>query len=178
MEYADWALRKFFEEARKQSWFENTIFVLEGDHGKLVGDAECELPQSYNHIPLMIYSNSITPAEHTAFGGQIDIQPTVLGLLGIDYLQNNFGVDLLKEERPCMFYTADNMIVGRNATQLYMYNYETNQEFAYHADNGKLVHVPMDDSFLPLKEYSFSMLQSAEYLVKHGKTVNSSETTF
>ena len=117
----------------------------------------------------MIYSNSITPAEHTAFGGQIDIQPTVLGLLGIDYLQNNFGVDLLKEERPCMFYTADNMIVGRNATQLYMYNYETNQEFAYHTDNGKLVHAPMDDSFLPLKEYSFSMLQSAEYLVKHGK---------
>lgn len=113
-----------------------------------------------------------------AFGGQIDIQPTVLGLLGIDYLQNNFGVDLLKEERPCMFYTADNMIVGRNATQLYMYNYETNQEFAYHTDNGKLVYVPMDDSFLPLKEYSFSMLQSAEYLVKHGKTVNSSETTF
>ena len=178
VEYADWALRKFFEEARKQSWFENTIFVLEGDHGKLVGDAKCELPQSYNHIPLMIYSSSITPAEHMAFGGQIDIQPTVLGLLGIDYLQNNFGVDLLKEERPCMFYTADNMIVGRNATQLYMYNYETNQEFAYHTDNGKLVHVPMDDSFLPLKEYSFSMLQSAEYLVKHGKTVNSSETTF
>ena len=31
-----------------------------------------------------------------AFGGQIDIQPTVLGLLGIDYLQNNFGVDLLE----------------------------------------------------------------------------------
>jgi hypothetical protein len=31
----------------------------------------------------------------------------------------------------------------------------------------------MDDSFLPLKEYSFSMLQSAEFLVKHGKTLNS-----
>ena len=33
VEYADWALRKFFEEARKQPWFDNTIFVLEGDHG-------------------------------------------------------------------------------------------------------------------------------------------------
>ena len=40
-----WALRQFFEEARKQPWFDNTIFVLEGDHGKLVGDAECELPE-------------------------------------------------------------------------------------------------------------------------------------
>ena len=74
VEYADWALRQFFEEARKQPWFDNTIFVLEGDHGKLVGDAECELPESYNHIPLMIYSSRIQPEEKTAFGGQVDIQ--------------------------------------------------------------------------------------------------------
>lgn len=173
VEYADWALRKFFTEARKQPWFDNTIFVLEGDHGKLVGDAECELPQSYNHIPLMIYSSRITPEEKNSFGGQVDIQPTVLGMLNIDYLQNNFGVNLLREERPCMFYTADNMIVGRNDSLLYLYNYETQQEFTYRIDNGKLVTVPMDDSFLPLKEYSFSMLQSAEYLVKHGKTTDS-----
>ena len=173
VEYADWALRQFFEEARKQPWFDNTIFVLEGDHGKLVGDAECELPESYNHIPLMIYSSRIQPEEKTTFGGQVDIQPTILGLLNIDYLQNNFGVDLLKEERPCMFYTADNMVVGRNDTLLYLYNYETQQELTYDIGNGKLNAVPMDDSFLPLKEYSFSMLQSAEFLVKHGKTLNS-----
>lgn len=176
VEYADWALSKFFEEARKQTWFDDTIFILEGDHGKLVGDAECELPQSYNHIPLMIYSSHIRSEERNDFGGQVDIQPTVLGMLGIDYLQNNFGVDLLKEKRPCMYYTADNMVVGRNDSLMYLYNYETQQEFTYHIDNGKLIAVPMDNCFLPLREYSFSMLQSAEYLVKHGKTVNSSET--
>ena len=77
VEYADWALRQFFEEARKQPWFDNTIFVLEGDHGKLVGDAECELPESYNHIPLMIYSSRIHPEEKNTFGGQVDIQPTI-----------------------------------------------------------------------------------------------------
>ena len=47
------------------------------------------------------------------------------------------------------------------------------QELTYDIGNGKLNAVPMDDSFLPLKEYSFSMLQSAEFLVKHGKTLNS-----
>ena len=72
-----------------------------------------------------------------------------------------------------MFYTADNMVVGRNDTLLYLYNYETQQELTYDIGNGKLNAVPMDDSFLPLKEYSFSMLQSAELLVKHGKTLNS-----
>ena len=67
--------------------------------------------------------------------------------MNIDYLQNNFGVDLLKEERPCMFYTADNMVVGRNDTLLYLYNYETQQELTYDIGNGKLNAVPMDDSF-------------------------------
>ncbi len=44
----------------------------------------------------MIYSSRIQPEEKTTFGGQVDIQPTILGLLNIDYLQNNFGVDLLE----------------------------------------------------------------------------------
>lgn len=114
------------------------------------------------------------------FGGRFVLYEISLRLksgehfvLRIIYLQNNFGVDLLKEERPCMFYTADNMVVGRNDTLLYLYNYETQQELTYDIGNGKLNAVPMDDSFLPLKEYSFSMLQSAEFLVKHGKTLNS-----
>ena len=48
------------------------------------------------------------------------------------------------------------MIVGRNDTLLYLYNYETQQEFTYHIDNGKLKAVPMDDLFLPLKRiYAF-----------------------
>ena len=51
VEYADWAIRQFMQEARKQPWFENTIFVLLGDHGKLVGSPYCEIPQSYNHVP-------------------------------------------------------------------------------------------------------------------------------
>ena len=56
-------------------------------------------------------------------------------------------MDLLKEERPCMFYTADNMVVGRNDTLLYLYNYETQQELTYDIGNGKLNAVPMDDNF-------------------------------
>lgn len=177
VEYADWALRNFFEEARKQPWFENTIFVLEGDHGKMVGDAECELPESYNHIPLMIYAPDTEPCEYDCYGGQIDVQATVLGLLGIDYMQNDFGVNLLKEKRPCMFYTADDMIAARDAKSLYIYNYETEQEFTYRIEGDKLMPVPSDENFLFLKVYGFSMLQAAEYLVKHGKTVTTRPDT-
>lgn len=173
VEYADWSVRQFFECAKKQPWFKNTIFVLEGDHGKLVGNAECEMPDSYNHIPLMIYSPSFKPQIKTCWATQIDIQPTLLGLLGINYKQNNFGINLLKEKRPCIFYTADNMIGARNHTHFYVYCPETKQEFFYllTKDDRKVGGKP-DKQFRFLKTYLFSMLQTAQYLVKKGKTVN------
>lgn len=105
VEYADWSIKQFITEAEKQPWFDNTIFVLLGDHGKLVDSPESEIPQSYNHIPLMIYGKGIQPEIRAQFGGQIDVAPTLLGLLNIGYIQNNFGINLLKEQRPCIFYT-------------------------------------------------------------------------
>lgn len=101
VEYADWSIKQFITEAEKQPWFDNTIFVLLGDHGKLVDSPESEIPQSYNHIPLMIYGKGIQPEIRAQFGGQIDVAPTLLGLLNIGYIQNNFGINLLKEQRPC-----------------------------------------------------------------------------
>lgn len=103
VEYADWSIKQFITEAEKQPWFDNTIFVLLGDHGKLVDSPESEIPQSYNHIPLMIYGKGIQPEIRAQFGGQIDVAPTLLGLLNIGYIQNNFGINLLKEQRPCVY---------------------------------------------------------------------------
>lgn len=87
VEYADWSIKQFMTEAEKQPWFDNTIFVLLGDHGKLVDSPESEIPQSYNHIPLMIYGKGIQPEIRAQFGGQIDVAPTLLGLLNIGYIQ-------------------------------------------------------------------------------------------
>ena len=176
VEYADWSIRKFMTEARKQSWFDQTIFVFVGDHGKLVGTPENEMPESYNHVPLMIYGKDIQPKQDYSLGGQIDIAPTLLGLLGIDYIQNNFGIDMLKEERPCMFYTADNLIAARDSVNLYIHSPETGQEFRYSKKNNKFIVADENHEFQKLKEYCFSMLQSTEYLVKQGKTINYSSS--
>lgn len=172
VEYADWSIKQFMTEARKQPWFDNTIFVFLGDHGKLVGSPECEIPQSYNHIPLMIYGKGIGTKIIDSFGGQIDVAPTLLGLLNISYTQNNFGVDLLKEQRPCMFYTADNLIAARDSTRLYIYSPDSKQEFRYE-QTGNVLHLAENsEAFEILKKYCFSMLQSTEYLVKKQKTIN------
>jgi len=172
VEYADWSIRQFMTEAEKQPWFDNTIFVLLGDHGKLVGSPGSEIPQSYNHIPLMIYGKDIQPEIKDNFGGQVDVAPTLLGLLNISYTQNNLGIDLLKEQRPCMFYTADNLIAARDTTHLYIYSPDNKQEFRYE-QTGSTLHVAEDnEAFQRLKNYCFSMLQSTEYLVKEHKTID------
>ena len=176
VEYADWSIRKFFAAAQKEPWFDNTIFVLLGDHGKLVGTPECEIPHSYNHVPLMIYGKGIAPARIEEFGGQIDVAPTLLGMLGMEYVQNNFGVDLLKEQRPCMFYTADNLIAARDSSHLYVFSPETGQEFLYEYTGGKISTAQYSDVYGRLKDYCFSMLQSTEYLVRQGAIVDRPKT--
>ena len=174
VEYADWSIRQFMQAAEKQPWFDNTIFVFLGDHGKMVGTPECEMPQSYNHIPLMIYGKDIKPGVYNGFGGQVDVSPTLLGLLNISYLQNNFGVNLLEEERPCMFFTADNLIGARDSVNMFIYSPDSQQEFKYKLEEGKL-HAATgtdEEAFRNLKDYCFSMLQSTESLVKEHKTLD------
>ncbi|MBQ7773977.1 MAG: sulfatase-like hydrolase/transferase [Bacteroidales bacterium] len=168
VEYADWAIRGFMEEARKRDWYSNTIFVFMGDHGKLVGTPETEMPQSYNHVPLMVFGEGIGPGQVDLYGGQIDVAPTLLGMMGIGYTQNNYGIDLLKEQRPCIFYGADNLIAARSAGHLYIYSPETGQEFRYRVEEGQVSPADDNDEYRMLKEYCFAMLQSAEYMVREG----------
>ena len=172
VEYADWSIRKLMTEAKKQPWFENTLFVFIGDHGKLVGSPENEMPESYNHVPFMIYGKGIIPDTNHSLGTQIDVAPTLLGMLGIGYTQIGLGVDLLREQRPCTFYTADNLIAARDSSRLYIHQPETGQEFRYTFGEGKLNTASEDEEFQNLKEYVFTMLQATEELVKQGKTVD------
>ena len=172
VEYADWSIRNFMTDALKRPWADHTLFVLLGDHGKLVGTPECESPQSYNHIPLMIYGRDIAPRIVDAYGGQVDLAPTLLGLLGIGYVQNDFGVDLLKEKRPYMYFTADNLIGVRDSSRLFLYFPDTQQEIRYRTE-GMTVQAAEDDPvFRDMKQYGFAMLQCAETLVQRQQTLN------
>jgi phosphoglycerol transferase MdoB-like AlkP superfamily enzyme len=93
--YADFAIGYLFDEAQKHSWFDNTLFVVVADHGaRVYGKAEIPL-RSYE-IPMMIYSpNHIGPQQVETLTGQIDVAPTVLGLLGFEYEAPFFGTDIL-----------------------------------------------------------------------------------
>ena len=163
VEYADHSIRRFFEAASHCSWYKNTIFILLGDHGKLIEKADNEMPESYNHIPLIIYSPDIKPAEIDGWATQMDVQRTVLSLLGMDSRLKNFSVDLLSQPRPCAVYTADDVMGTRCNGHLYIYRPATKQEFMYH--DGMLTH-QRDTTFQHLRTILFSHLQTMQALVK------------
>ena len=166
-------IKRLIESLKASGQFENTIFVLLGDHGKLVGSPDCEIPQSYNHVPLMIYGKGIKPEIRQEPGGQTDVAPTLLGLLNMSYTQNDFGINLLTEQRPYVYFSADNLIAATDTTHLYIYSPHDRQEFKYKKQGNALQLVTGEDStFYVMKKYCFSTLQSAEYLVKEHKTVN------
>ena len=173
MEYADWSIRKLFDEAKKERWFDNTIFVLLGDHGKLMDNPECELPESYNHIPLIIYGKGIKPQTYQDFALQEDVAPTLLGMMGIGYIQNDFGIDLMKKRRDCVFYTGDNLIAARDRERLYLFSPTEKTEHLYMVKGRNKVEkaTAKDADFERLKNYVFSMIQTAEVLVGEKKTV-------
>ncbi len=97
VKYTDYAIGKFLESARAKPWFDNTIFVFVADH--TAGSAGKEdLPINNYQIPLLIYAPKMIEARESAqLASQIDLAPTLLGLLNMSYESTFFGRNLLQE---------------------------------------------------------------------------------
>ena len=95
VKYTDYAIGKFIEEARHHSWFDNTIFVVVADH--CAGSAgRQELPVQSYRIPLIFYGPGIIkPGINTTLASQIDLGPTLFGMLNWHYNSKFFGKDIL-----------------------------------------------------------------------------------
>ncbi|MBF4473389.1 LTA synthase family protein [Flavobacterium sp. HJJ] len=98
VKYTDYALRKFFEMASRQPWFKNTVFVILADHCASSA-GKTELPADKYRIPAMIYSPGfIQPQKYTNLMSQIDVMPTLFGLLHFNYQSKFYGQDVLKPD--------------------------------------------------------------------------------
>ena len=98
VKYTDYAMKKFFEMAKKQPWFNNTVFVIVADHCASSA-GKTELPADKYRIPAMIYSPGfVEPQYYNNIMSQIDVMPTVLGLLNFNYQSKFYGQDVLKSD--------------------------------------------------------------------------------
>ena len=94
--YTDYALKQFFEMAKKQTWFKNTVFVIVADHCAS-SSGKTELPMDKYRIPAFIYAPGfIEPQKIDKLVSQIDLMPTVIGILNFKYESKFFGKDVLK----------------------------------------------------------------------------------
>lgn len=167
VEYADWCVGDFLRRASRCQWYKNTVFVIMADHGKIVGKVDSELPQSYNHIPLIVFGPGVKNGRVEKLAMQVDVMPTLLSLLGISYEYDGFGVDLTRDERPLVFYSADNQIVARSHNLCYIYEPKTGNAFCYvSTPDGCLKETKPSAAFIPLRRYVFSMIQTAQYMLK------------
>jgi phosphoglycerol transferase MdoB-like AlkP superfamily enzyme len=99
VKYTDWAIGDFIERARAHPWFDDTLFVIVADHCA-ASRGKTDLPLDRFHIPLIIYApKHVQPARIDTIASQIDVAPTTLALLNMNYVSRFFGQDILNEGR-------------------------------------------------------------------------------
>lgn len=109
--YTDFCFKKFIESARQQDYFNNTIFVFIGDHG-VEGEAGAEYPKAWTanrlsdeHVPLLFYAPALLPpARYHYTVSQVDLLPTLAGMLHQPYVNTTLGRDVINQ--PGIFHAA------------------------------------------------------------------------
>lgn len=131
--YTDYCFKNFMEAAKKETYFQNTIFVFVGDHG-VEGDAGFVYPKAWTeqrlaeeHVPLLFYAPAlISPQKRGEAVSQIDVLPTIAGMLQMPYTNSTLGRDLLdtakKENAAFIIYHAPGWIGVVNDDYFYRKN--------------------------------------------------------
>lgn len=94
VQYADYALKQLFNQAKKQAWFNNTIFILVADHCAHAAGKDAIDIKNY-HIPGIIFGKNIAKQNIEPLCSQIDIFPTLFAQLQWDYTSHFFGKNVL-----------------------------------------------------------------------------------
>lgn len=170
-ELSDLMLGEFIKAAKKKAWFEETIFIIVGDHGQNFSTA-FDLNLNYHTVPLILYAPKYF--QHSVYndpGLQQDIYPTLFSLLDLSHTNNGLGVDLFSLERDFGYFNADTKLGvidedyfliyrGRNKTSLFYLQSEPTKDI--YPDN--------KTKATEMMKYGFSMIQSAKYLIDNKLT--------
>ncbi|MCR5314213.1 MAG: LTA synthase family protein [Bacteroidaceae bacterium] len=98
IQYSDMALKKFFDCAKKQPWYDNTLFVLTGDHTNMSDKKEYQTDFGTYKVPVIFYhptDSTFCKGKIKGIGQHIDIMPTILSYTGCKRPYVAFGANLL-----------------------------------------------------------------------------------
>jgi phosphoglycerol transferase MdoB-like AlkP superfamily enzyme len=175
--YSDFCIQKFLEAAGKEAYFSNTIFIFVGDHG-LAGNADAIYPPVWTdqrltdeHVPLLFYAPGLlTPQRRPEVVSQIDVLPTIAGMLHQSYVNTTLGRDLLDPDKKYNYAFVTNTadMIGMISDDFY---------FSRNINSGEELLSPMrpqsllfnrqqqDSAKRKLSEFTTAFYETAKYLL-------------
>ncbi len=98
IKYADYAIGSFIDQARKEAYYKDTVFVIVSDHNvRVYGDDM--VPVDMFHVPGLILGGGIEPLVYDKITTQPDILATALDLLGLDLEYPIMGNSIFNDEK-------------------------------------------------------------------------------
>ena len=177
--YSDFCFKKFIEAASKESYFHNTIFVFVGDHG-VSGNAKAEYPSTWTtqrltdeHVPLLFYAPYLlTPQRRPEVVSQIDVLPTIAGMIQEPYTNTTLGRDLLQSPKNnYAFIVTQDGTIGM-VTDEYLFtkniNFPDGQLFSLNGDeinsSGEMEKIKSK-----LSQFSSAFFETAKWMLVNNK---------
>jgi phosphoglycerol transferase MdoB-like AlkP superfamily enzyme len=180
VKYTDYALKQFFKMAEKQPWFTNTVFVILADHCAS-SSGKTELPLDKYRIPALVYSPGFIEPKHvTTLMSQIDVMPTLFGLLHFNYSSKFYGQNVFDPNYQPRAFVATYQDLGmikdnvltiispvKKIKQFQLISRakpNIKEEFQSHYDE-----IPMSLLREDLVKETIAYYQTSAYLLKHKK---------
>jgi phosphoglycerol transferase MdoB-like AlkP superfamily enzyme len=178
--YSDYCFQRFIEAASKEKYFSNTIFIFVGDHG-LAGNADAMYPPVWTlqrltdeHVPLLFYAPSLlAPQRRAEVVSQIDVLPTIAGMVHQPYVNTALGRDLLDPDKKnnYAFVTNTSDMVGIVTDNFfYTRNIYSNEEQLYPMSAATIFNKKEQDSVRKkLSAFTTAYYETAKYLLMNNK---------
>ena len=181
--YSDFCFRKFIEAAEKENYFHNTIFVFIGDHG-VAGNAEAVYPGVWTdhrltdmHVPLLFYAPYfLQPQKRSEVVSQVDVLPTIAGLLQHSYVNTTLGRDLLDPQKQNNFAFITNTAgkIGMVTDDFYFIkhlNFPDEELVPVKYSDQHYTKQQRDSAQQRLSTFTSAFFETARYMIMNNKVV-------
>jgi phosphoglycerol transferase MdoB-like AlkP superfamily enzyme len=181
--YTDFCIEQFIEAAKKEKYFNETLFVFIGDHG-IKGDAGTMLPKSFTeqgltnmHVPLLFYAPSILqPKQYSIPVSQLDVLPSIASLCNIPYTNTTMGknvfITVQQNDNAIFLYDDFNQQIGV-LNNKYYYGYKLKNPSKPIFESALNNEVVKNDSVQKQMDIlTKTIYETAKYMLKNNQKLN------
>jgi phosphoglycerol transferase MdoB-like AlkP superfamily enzyme len=162
--YTDNALKQFFEDAKKEDWYDNSVFVITGDHTNLIDYPYYAKALNRFSVPIILYSpNGNYKGVNNSLAQQIDLYPTIVDIVGYKKPIRSWGRSLLNDTLVKPFALTNSSSIFHLQQDDYIYVFDSEKDIGFYNINDKGLEKPLinisDSIKKPLRIKAKSFIQ-------------------